>query len=147
VFMLLSELKLSLGPVRSTVPHGPRSGPVRSMGPHGPGPHGPFSGLTRTGPPLDRTKARHGPVHGPGTVRSGLVHGHGPVRDGLDRTGFFNTLDPTPSVPSKTSLRALNIKTGLGSLGTIPNYSGSVKHENRTRQTRYHPKLVRQRQT
>jgi hypothetical protein len=41
---------------------------------------------------LDRTKARHGPVHGPGTVRSGPVHGHGPVRDGLDRTGFFNTL-------------------------------------------------------
>jgi hypothetical protein len=52
------------------------------MGPHRTGQYGPFSGVRRTGPPLDRTKAKHR-----------TVHGHSPIRDGLDPVSIFNTLD------------------------------------------------------
>jgi hypothetical protein len=41
--------------------------------------------------------------------------------------------DPTPSVPSKMSLGAQNIKTGPDALGTDKNESGCAKHGNGTR--------------
>jgi hypothetical protein len=82
------------GPVRSTVPHGPRSGPVRSTGRHGTGRHGPFSDEGRTDPPLDRTVIGHSPVHGPATVRSTVT-----VRSGTGRTvRSISILYLTPSI-------------------------------------------------
>jgi hypothetical protein len=38
--------------------------------------------------------------------------------------------EPTPSVPSKTTTGAQNMKTGPDALGTAPNESESAKHEN-----------------
>jgi hypothetical protein len=63
-------------------------GPVWFMDLHGTGRHSPFSGVRRIGLSLDRTKVRHGTVHGP-------VCDHGPVRDELDRVDIFNTLVST----------------------------------------------------
>jgi hypothetical protein len=50
--------------------------------------------------------------------------------------------DPTPSVPSKMSSHAQNMKMGPDVLRTAENVSGSAKHENKTRRPRYHQKLV-----
>jgi hypothetical protein len=71
--------------------------------------------------------------------------------------------DLTPSVSSKTSqgaqnmkigpdalrtaLETQNMKTGLGALGTVENESKSAKHVNGTRRPRYRPKRFRERNT
>jgi hypothetical protein len=55
--------------------------------------------------------------------------------------------DRTPSVPSKTSSGAQNMKSGSDALGTTENESDSAKHENGTRRPRYRGKRVRDRQT
>jgi hypothetical protein len=55
--------------------------------------------------------------------------------------------DLTPSVPSKTSLGAQNMKTGLDALGNVENESWRAKHENGTRCPRYRRKCVRARKT
>jgi hypothetical protein len=71
--------------------------------------------------------------------------------------------DPTSSVPSKMSLGAQNLKTGLGALGTVKtslvvqnmktgpdalgtaqNGFGSTKYETVTRRPRYRPKWIRE---
>jgi hypothetical protein len=56
-------------------------------------------------------------------------------------------LDPTPSVPPKTSLGAQNMKTGPDALGTAENVYGHAKHENETRLPRYRRKILRARKT
>jgi hypothetical protein len=72
VHKIIHEGPVRDGPgVQSGPVHDPARSTVRSMGPHGTGPHGPFSGVTRTDPPLDRTKARHETVHGPVRFRTG----------------------------------------------------------------------------
>jgi hypothetical protein len=55
--------------------------------------------------------------------------------------------DPTPLVPSKTSLGAQNMKKGTDALGTVENESRSAKHENGNRRPRYSRKRVRERKT
>jgi hypothetical protein len=45
---------------------------------------------------------------------------------------LLKTLDPTPSVPPKTSQGAQNMKTGADALGTAENESGCANHENGT---------------
>jgi hypothetical protein len=55
--------------------------------------------------------------------------------------------DPTPSVPSKMSSAAQNIKIGPDALNTAENESGSAKHENGTRRPRFRRKCVRERKT
>jgi hypothetical protein len=55
--------------------------------------------------------------------------------------------DPTPSVPSKMSPRAQNMKTGPDALHTAENESGSAKYENGTRRTRHRRKRVREHKT
>jgi hypothetical protein len=49
--------------------------------------------------------------------------------------------DPTPSVPSKTSLEVQNIKTGPDALRTAYIMSGSAKLKNETRRPRYRRKM------
>jgi hypothetical protein len=56
-------------------------------------------------------------------------------------------MNPTPSVPPKTSHGGQNMKTGPDLLGTVENKSGSAKHENGTRRPRYHRKRVRERKS
>jgi hypothetical protein len=51
--------------------------------------------------------------------------------------------DPTPSVPSKTSPGAQNMKIGHDALDTAENESGRAKHENGTRRPRYRRKRIR----
>jgi hypothetical protein len=51
--------------------------------------------------------------------------------------------EPTPSVPSKMSQGAQNMKTGDDALGIAKNESGSAKHENGARCPRYRQKRVR----
>jgi hypothetical protein len=58
-----------------------------------------------------------------------------------------HVLDPTPSVPLKTNLRAQNMKTKSDALGTAKNESGSAKHANGTQHPRYRRKRVRERKT
>jgi hypothetical protein len=53
----------------------------------------------------------------------------------------------TPSVPSKISLGAQNMKMGPDALGIAENESGSVKLEIGTRRPPYRRKRVRERQT
>jgi hypothetical protein len=55
--------------------------------------------------------------------------------------------DSTPSVPSKMSPRAQNMKIGPDNLGTVENESGRAKHENGYRRPRYRRKRVRARIT
>jgi hypothetical protein len=55
--------------------------------------------------------------------------------------------EPTPSVTSKMSPAAQNMKTGPDALGNAENNSGSEKHENGTRRPRYRRKRVRERKT
>jgi hypothetical protein len=50
-----------------------------------------------------------------------------------------------PSVPSKTSPGAQNMKTGPDAIGIAENEFGSAKHENGIRRTRYRRKWVRAR--
>jgi hypothetical protein len=53
--------------------------------------------------------------------------------------------ETTPSLPSKTSPGASNMKTGPDAPSTAENESGSAKHENGTRRPRYRRKGVRER--
>jgi hypothetical protein len=53
----------------------------------------------------------------------------------------------TPSVLSKKSLGAQNMKMGPGALSTAKNDSGSTKYENRDRRPRYRRKWVYERKT
>jgi hypothetical protein len=55
--------------------------------------------------------------------------------------------DTTPSIPTKISLGAQNMKTGPDAVGTAENGSGSAKHDNRTRCRRYRRIRVRERKT
>jgi hypothetical protein len=51
--------------------------------------------------------------------------------------------DPMPAVPPNTSQGLQNMKTGPDALGTAGNESGSAKHENGIRRSRYRRKRVR----
>jgi hypothetical protein len=55
--------------------------------------------------------------------------------------------EPTPTVPSKTSLGAQSMQMGTDALGTFENESGSAKHENGNRRPPHRRKRVRKRKT
>jgi hypothetical protein len=52
-----------------------------------------------------------------------------------------------PHIPSKTSPKEQNMKTGLDAPSIVENKSGSAKHENWTRPLWYRRKQVRERKT
>jgi hypothetical protein len=58
------------------------------------------------------------------------------------KSAKYENLNPVASVLSKTSPRAQHLKTRPD---TVENMSGSAKHENWTRLTRYSRKRVRER--